>query len=450
LNEKIYKFGKSKLIIKFGDITEAKTDIIVSSDDYYLSMGGGVSASISRAGGNEIALDAAKKVPAQLGDIVITTAGRLKSKFIFHAITIGKKTQNIEPKSIVKSTTLKSLSLLDSLGLNSIAYPVLGTGYAKFNYDDVAIEMANVIYDYLIKMNEAKEVYIYLFDRYGKMKPLDYVIFFESFATKAPQFVSKEIAASKKEVTFSNNLEDSARETEQEIKVKRLHNLRNFLSELENQRNRLEQKLIDYLENSDSDEYRKIDIKLKENEKLRLSRLKELKDLTEDTTEQKIKSETPIIFVSSTYKDLQEHRLAVKEQISRRKMVFAGMEYFGANPGNHPPASVIIEEVKKTDVYIGIFGVRYGYIDQATGLSMTELEYREAKSNDMPMLLYVIKDSASVKVSDIESDNIGKEKLKALKDEILENKVVYMFDSVKDLEQQVYADLEKVRFRQNT
>jgi len=34
------------LIIKFGDITSAVTDVIVSADDAYLSMGGGVSASI--------------------------------------------------------------------------------------------------------------------------------------------------------------------------------------------------------------------------------------------------------------------------------------------------------------------------------------------------------------------------------------------------------------------
>ena len=45
-DEKAYQFGKSRLIIKFGDITSAMTDVIVSADDAYLSMGGGVSASI--------------------------------------------------------------------------------------------------------------------------------------------------------------------------------------------------------------------------------------------------------------------------------------------------------------------------------------------------------------------------------------------------------------------
>ncbi len=445
MTEKIYKFGRSKLILKFGDIVTANTNVIVSSDDNYLSMGGGVSASILKAGGNEIALDAAKKVPAILGDVVITTAGRLKAKFIFHAITIGTFKENTEPKDIVKSATIKCLNLLDSLGLNSISFPALGAGAAGFSYEEVAVEMAEIISEYLSNSKTEQEVIIYLFDRYRGMQPIDYIMFFEAFATSVPQIAKKEIKESKIVALPEPNIRTSAIETVQEIKAQRLHNLRNILGLLEEQRNRLEEKLIDYLENSDGEEFLKINTKLKENETLRLSRLKELKDLTADNLKPQVKSETRTVFVSSTYLDLVEYRKAVKEQISRRKMVFIGMEHWGASPENIPPASVIIEEVKKADVYIGIFGVRYGYIDQATGLSMTELEYREAKSNNKPMLLYVINDTANVKVSDIESDNDGREKLKALKEEILKNKVVFKFDTIESLEKQVYADLEKVK-----
>lgn len=444
MTEKIYKFGKSKLILRFGDITTTETQVIVSSDDYYLSMGGGVSASILKAGGNEIALDAAKKVPAKLGDVVITTAGRLKAKFIFHAITIGKVTGKTEPKEIVKSTTIKCLTLSHSLNLNSISFPALGAGAAGFSYDEVATEMAKTISDYLINSDLEQEVIIYLFDRYGRMQPTDYIVFFEAFATNAPQIAKREIP---KEIVVEKvqpSIQVSAKETEQEIRAKRLHHLRNILGILEDQRNRLEEKLIDLLESSNSEEYQNIAKKLKENENLRLTRLKELKDLTEDNLKPKIKTGAFSVFLSSTYLDLIEHRNAVKEQISRRKMIFIGMEHFGANPENHPPASIIIEEVKKADIYIGIFGVRYGYIDQATGLSMTELEYREAKSTNKPMLLYVLKDSANVKISDFEQSSIGREKLKELKDEILKEKMVFKFETIAELEKQVYADLEKI------
>jgi O-acetyl-ADP-ribose deacetylase (regulator of RNase III) len=256
MKEKTYQFGKSKLTLRFGDITTTDTQVIVSSDDYYLSMGGGVSASISKAGGNEIALDAAKNVPAELGDVVVTTAGRLKSKFVFHGITIGNGTDRTEPKDIVKSTTIKCLDLLTTLNVNSISFPALGAGMAGFSYEDVAIEMSKVISEYLAKSKLELDVIIYLFDRYGKMQPTDYIVFFEAFANKAPQIAVKEINEPQIEKELPKpNLKATVSETEQEIKAKRLHHLRNLLGALEDQRNRIEVKLIDQLENSDSKEY---------------------------------------------------------------------------------------------------------------------------------------------------------------------------------------------------
>ena len=70
------------MTLEFGDIPKSKAQVLVSSDDSYLTMGGGVSVAILRAGGNAIAIDAAKKVPASLGDVVVTTAGSLPAQYI--------------------------------------------------------------------------------------------------------------------------------------------------------------------------------------------------------------------------------------------------------------------------------------------------------------------------------------------------------------------------------
>lgn len=448
MTEKTYKFGKSNLTLRFGDITKTDTQVIVSSDDYYLSMGGGVSASILKAGGNEIALDAAKKVPAKLGDVIITTAGRLKSRFIFHAITIGKVTTKIEPKDIVKSASIKCLDLLGTLNLNSISFPALGAGAAGFSYEDVAVEMSEIISEYLAKSDKQIDVVIYLFDRFSRMQPIDYIVFFEAFASKSPRIAKKEITEErieKVEMIKTFSFKSSIAETEQEIKAKRLHNLRKLLGTLENQRYSLEEKLVELLDSNDSEEYEKVKKKLKENEELRLGRLKELKDLTEEgVIKPTISKITPSVFLSSTYLDLVEHRKVSIEQIIRRKMIFIGMEHFGADPNNHPPANKIVEEVNKADIYIGIFGVRYGSIDPATGISMTELEYQQAKSSNLRMLLYLIKDTANVKVSDLEKDPIKEDKLEKLKTEIKATKTVYLFETAEDLARQLYEDLGKV------
>jgi hypothetical protein len=75
---------------------------------------------------------------------------------------------------------------------------------------------------------------------------------------------------------------------------------------------------------------------------------------------------------------------------------------------------------------------------------MTELEFQQAKTANKKMLLYLIKDTANVKVSDFEKDPIGKEKLEKLKSEIKAMKTVYFFDTADDLARQLYEDLGKI------
>jgi O-acetyl-ADP-ribose deacetylase (regulator of RNase III) len=54
--QRTYQVGVSTLSLECGDITSSKADVLVSSDDSYLTMGGGVSVAIRRAGGQGILL----------------------------------------------------------------------------------------------------------------------------------------------------------------------------------------------------------------------------------------------------------------------------------------------------------------------------------------------------------------------------------------------------------
>lgn len=150
------------------------------------------------------------------------------------------------------------------------------------------------------------------------------------------------------------------------------------------------------------------------------------------------------IFVSSTYKDLVEHRRAVLEQVVRRDLLFRGMEHFGADPENQPPAEKIVREVRESDVYVGIFGVRYGFVDPQSGVSMTELEFNEAETLDKPKLLYVLHEDAEVKRSYLEAEPEKQAKLQALLKRIKSKYVVYPFRTIEDLAKQVYEDLGKL------
>ena len=72
-----YSIGDVIFAITYADITSVPADALVSSDDNYLSMGGGVSAAIARAAGSALVVDARKHIPLRLGDVAVTSAGQL-------------------------------------------------------------------------------------------------------------------------------------------------------------------------------------------------------------------------------------------------------------------------------------------------------------------------------------------------------------------------------------
>lgn len=191
---KSYIFNNSTVSIIFGNILDSQKEVVVSSDDCDITMGGGISRCILNAGGEAIHNDAQKQVPVKLGNVVVTTAGILKQKYIFHAITIDKlyaqkrheedSEQKLEVQQFIVSHSVKQcFRLLANLGLSSIAFPAIGAGVAKIPYERVAQSMASAISEFLMATNKHYEVDIYLYDRYGKMENWDFLPFFECFAS---------------------------------------------------------------------------------------------------------------------------------------------------------------------------------------------------------------------------------------------------------------------------
>jgi molybdopterin-binding protein len=76
-----------------------------------------------------------------------------------------------------------------------------------------------------------------------------------------------------------------------------------------------------------------------------------------------------LVFVSSTYKDLQEERQAAVQAVLKSGHIPAGMELFSA--GDKSQLETIYNWIDECDVYMLILGGRYGSIDKETGLSYT-------------------------------------------------------------------------------
>ena len=191
-----YIFNKSKLTVRFGNILESQSEVIVSSDDCYVSMGGGVSRAILKEGGLGIKSDAQKMVPVLLGDVIVTTAGILEyQKYVYHCITIDKKRRmQILASQVTEEDVLnyllqhavdKCFQLMQAMDMTSIAFPAIGAGSARIPIRKVIEQMSIAIARNLANTNKSLNVELYLYDIYNLYSESDYITLFESLAAKA-------------------------------------------------------------------------------------------------------------------------------------------------------------------------------------------------------------------------------------------------------------------------
>lgn len=136
-----------KITIKPGDITEQEVDAIVNAANSYGYMGGGVAGAIKRIGGQEIEIEAVSKAPIPIGSAVITTAGRLKCRYVIHAPTMEQPASLIDVNN-VKEATRAALECADENNLKIIAMPGLGTGVGGVPRDKAAKAMLETIINF--------------------------------------------------------------------------------------------------------------------------------------------------------------------------------------------------------------------------------------------------------------------------------------------------------------
>jgi len=98
------------------------------------------------------------------------------------------------------------------------------------------------------------------------------------------------------------------------------------------------------------------------------------------------------IFISSVQKELAEQRRGVKEFITHDPLLnrfISSVFLFEDIPaGDRKPDDIYLGEVEQCDIYLAIFGNRYGWKNQ-DGKSPTELEFEHATKTHRERLLFV-------------------------------------------------------------
>jgi len=442
MNSRTYEVGQSKITLRFGDITTSKAQSLVSSDDYLLSMGGGVSAAIRQAGGTRVAADASKMVPTRAGEVVVSTAGDLPAKYILHAVTIGSRSLDLPPNAIVRQTTERIMHLLPLLGCTSVAFPAIGAGVAGIPYQTVASEMAGALVSVLLDAKETYHVELYLVDRFGHMSRDDFFMFFEAFtARRTGLSISSD---SSKYALNPPEASTPAMDPNQMAQVERRHQVYLMLRHLDSRRNQIEAYLLQALTGQEPPHDKSLSRlrdQLDEIQALRRSYEAEL--IGSNKTGQFVVPDS--VFVSSTSTDLPLYREAVRVVIKNLRLKFIGMEEFA--PTSQAPADLIRRKVNEGQAYLGILGMRYGYVDPGTGLSMTELEYRQAVASDKKICMFVMGQNAPIVASMVEDDSVRYAKLIDFRSRVMKAHTCASFTDPSDLAMKAQATLKEIYMR---
>jgi O-acetyl-ADP-ribose deacetylase (regulator of RNase III) len=139
-----------------GDICDLEVDAIVSPAATSLWMSTGVAGEIKRAGGDSIEFAAVRQAPVQLGDAIVTPAGRLAARVIIHAVSLERDRRTTGPA--IHRAARSAMARARELGLVSIAFPALGTGVGGFPLNDAARIAVEAVRDELAEPSSIEHV----------------------------------------------------------------------------------------------------------------------------------------------------------------------------------------------------------------------------------------------------------------------------------------------------
>ena len=128
------RWGKTKVNLVQGDITDQDTDAVVNAANSSLMGGGGVDGAIHRRGGPAI-LEECKRIrqrewPGGLpaGKAVITTGGSLKARHVIHTVGPVWSGGRSGEAAALAACYCNSLRIAVRDSLRSVAFPSISTG----------------------------------------------------------------------------------------------------------------------------------------------------------------------------------------------------------------------------------------------------------------------------------------------------------------------------------
>lgn len=158
--------GTCRLELQQGDIVTQQVDAIVNAANAELAGGGGVDGAIHRAAGPSVMAETDLRYPrgCPTGSAVVTAAGQLPARFIFHAVGPVWRGGQAGESDLLQSAIEKCLELAVENQCGSLAFPALSTGVYGYPKDLAAETILRTISEFLHTRQQPKLVRMVLFD----------------------------------------------------------------------------------------------------------------------------------------------------------------------------------------------------------------------------------------------------------------------------------------------
>lgn len=147
-----------------GDITDQDTEAIVNAANSALAGGGGVDGAIHKQGGPQIMAELKSKYRGcPTGSAVITSAGKLKAKYVIHAVG-PFYSGTPKDRDLLSRAYQKSLELCSEHHIASVSFPSISTGAYRYPVAEAAQIAVKTVSDYLTEHSKIKLARFVLFD----------------------------------------------------------------------------------------------------------------------------------------------------------------------------------------------------------------------------------------------------------------------------------------------
>jgi len=143
------------------------------------------------------------------------------------------------------------------------------------------------------------------------------------------------------------------------------------------------------------------------------------------------------IYISSTFKDLEQERRFARDAILTLEHLPRCMENYTA--AEERPIEACLKDVRSCQGYVGIFAWRYGFVHPAENKSVAHLEYEEAGRRGLPRLIFVLKDDATWPPEKRDGDP----RIVKLRGELLLDRTCKLFCTPEELRAEVIAAVSR-------